>query len=199
MEFKVYEQLWFPTPVWECPVIGIDNNAIKEYCQRVRKEKPGVQISNRGGWHSGELIYPIPAELESLFQNMEAFVNDVCARHTGTKDLVMGNFWININSHHDFNMPHDHQGSVLSGVYYVSVPEKGMGDLVLHRGDNAEFFLTSKVTRETTMSNAQTAIKPAKESSFYLFPSWTTHHVERNETHSERISIAFNFVHKNVI
>jgi len=199
MEFKVYEQLWFPTPVWECPVIGIDNNAIKEYCLRVRKEKPGVQISNRGGWHSGELIHPLPADLEILFQNLEAFVNDVCARHTGTQELSLGNFWININGYHDFNMPHDHQSSVLSGVYYVSVPEENMGDLVLHRGDNAEFFLTSKVTRETTMTNAQTAIKPAKESSFYIFPSWTIHHVERNETRSERISIAFNFVHKNVL
>jgi len=199
MEFKVYEQLWFPTPVWECPVIGINNQEIKNYCLRVRNEKPGVNISNRGGWHSGELIHPIPAELESLFQNMEAFVNDVCARHTGTQELALGNFWININGHHDYNMPHDHQGSVLSGVYYVSVPEEGMGDLVLHRGDNAEFFLTSKVKREMTMTNALSMNKPAKESTFYIFPSWTVHHVERNDTHSERISIAFNFVHKKLL
>ena len=59
MEFKVYEQLWFATPIWECPVSGIDNKSIKDYCLEVRKEKRGVQVSNRGGWHSNELIHEV--------------------------------------------------------------------------------------------------------------------------------------------
>ncbi len=194
MEFKVYEQLWFATPVWECPVSGIDNQSIKDYCLEVRRQKEGVTISNRGGWHSGELLFPIPKALEELFNDLNVFANDVCSRYTGIKDLQVGNFWININGHHDYNLIHDHQNSILSGVYYVSVPKENMGDLVLHRGDNAEFFLTSKVKREQTMANAFSVAKPAKESTFYLFPSWIKHHVERNETHSERISIAFNFI-----
>lgn len=199
MEFKVYEQLWFATPVWECPVIGIDNKSIKEYCLQVRKQKPGVTISNRGGWHSGELLFPIPIALEELFTDLNVFVNDVCARYTGIKDLQIGNFWININGHHDYNMAHDHQNSILSGVYYVSVPKDNMGDLVLHRGDTMEFFMTSKVEREQTMANALSVNKPAKESTFYLFPSWIKHHVERNESKEERISIAFNFVAKEFV
>jgi hypothetical protein len=44
------------------------------------------------------------------------------------------------------------------------------------------------------MANASTIVKPAKESTFYLFPSWIKHHVERNESNEERISIAFNFI-----
>lgn len=193
MEFKVYEQLWFAIPIWECPVSGIDNQPIKEYCLEVRKQKQGVTISNRGGWHSNELIFPIPKPLEQLFSDMEVFVNDVCYRYTGTK-LKFGNFWININGHHDYNLLHDHQKSVLSGVYYVDAPEENMGDLVLHRGDNAEFFLTSDIQREQTNANAFNCVKQAKSSTFYLFPSWTKHHVERNESYKERISIAFNFV-----
>jgi hypothetical protein len=79
----------------------------------------------------------------------------------------------------------------------VQVPEPDMGDLVLHRGDAAEFFLTSKVKREPTMANAISVPCPVKESMFYLFPSWVKHSVERNNTDSERISIAFNFVSPN--
>jgi uncharacterized protein (TIGR02466 family) len=196
MEFKVYEQLWFPTPVWECPVSGIDNKEIKEYCLKVREKNPGVVISNRGGWHSDKLLFPIPDSLQNLIDDMTVFVNDVCYRYTGTQ-LKFGNLWININGHHDYNLIHDHQKSILSGVYYVSVPEDNMGDLVLHRGDNAEFFFTSDVQRESTMANSFSCVKPAKESTFYLFPSWIKHHVERNESHKERISVAFNFVHLN--
>ena len=194
MEFKVYEQLWFPTPIWECPVTGIDNKEIKDYCLKVRKEKPGTTISNRGGWHSNELISPLPNSLQDLFNDMTVFVNDVCYRYTGT-ELKFGNFWININGKHDYNLLHNHQKSVLSGTYYVDVPEDNMGDLVLHRGDSAEFFL--KDIKEMTMANALSCTKQAKTSTFYLFPSWIKHHVERNESDKERISIAFNFVPLN--
>jgi uncharacterized protein (TIGR02466 family) len=194
MEFKVYEQEWFTTPVWECPVSGIDNKSIKNYCLQVKKEKPGVIVSNRGGWHSKELITPLPQDLEILFNDLTIFVNDVCARYTGINNLKLGNFWININGHHDYNIAHDHQNSILSGVYYISVPKNNMGDLVLHRGDNAEFFLTNSVERVPTMANALSVNKPAQESTFYLFPSWIKHHVERNESNDDRISIAFNFV-----
>ena len=194
MEFKVFERLWWATPVWECPVEGIDNKSIAEYCYKVKQEKPGVNISNRGGWHSGELITPIPSALEQLFNELTVFVNDVPQRYMGTSDLVLGNWWVNINGKHDYNMPHDHQNSVLSGTYYVQVPEENMGDLVLHRGDNAEFFLTSKVEKQPTMANAMSIPCPVKESMFYLFPSWVKHSVDRNESDLERISIAFNFV-----
>jgi uncharacterized protein (TIGR02466 family) len=197
MEFKVFERLWWATPVWECPVEGIDNKSIAEYCYKVKEEKPGVNISNRGGWHSGELITPIPSALEQLFNELTVFVNDVPQRYMGTSDLVLGNWWININGKYDYNEQHDHQNSVLSGTYYVQVPEENMGDLVLHRGDNAEFFLTSKVEKQPTMANAMAVPCPVKESMFYLFPSWVKHSVERNNTDSERISIAFNFVSPN--
>lgn len=194
MEFKVFERLWWPTPVWDCPVIDIDNKSIADYCQQVRKEKPGVNISNKGGWHSGELLFPLPQDLEQLFNDLTIFVNDVAARYTGTSELILGNWWININGKYDYNHPHDHQNSVLSDTYYVSVPDDNMGDLVLHRQDNAEFFLTSKVKREETMANTLSVQCPIKESMFYLFPSWVKHSVDRNESDLERISIAFNFV-----
>ena len=196
MEFKVYEQLWFATPVWECPVIDIDNNSIKDYCLEVKNKKPGVVISNKGGWHSNDLLLPLPKDLENLFNDLTIFVNDVCTRYTGLNDLELGNFWININGKYDYNLAHDHQKSIISGVYYVSVPENNMGDLVLERGDNMEYFLGADLKAEPTMANAQSCIKPPQESVFYLFPSWVKHRVERNESDKERISIAFNFVPK---
>ena len=194
MEFKVFERLWWATPVWECPVIDINNESIRDYCLKVKEEKEGIIISNRGGWHSQDLLLPLPEALENLFSDLTVFVNDVAARYTGTSNLMLGNWWININGQHDYNVPHDHQNSVLSGVYYVEVPEENMGDLILHRGDNAEFFLTSKIQRETTMSNISDVVCKSKESLFYLFPSWIKHSVGKNESSKERISIAFNFV-----
>jgi hypothetical protein len=72
-----------------------------------------------------------------------------------------------------------------------------MGDLVLHRGDTAEYFLKSDVERISTKTNSFVAVKKPIESFFYIFPSWVKHHVEKNNSHGERISIAFNFVPSN--
>ena len=194
MEFKVYERLWWSTPVWECPVTNIDNESIRDYCLQVRKEKPGVIISNRGGWHSRDLILPIPKALDQLFNDLIVFSNDVGSRYTRINNITLRNWRSNINCPHDYNMPHDHQNSILSGTYYVSVPEENMGNLILHREDKSEFFLTSKVKREETMANNLAIDCPIQESMFYLFPSWVKHSVERNEGTQERISIAFNLV-----
>lgn len=194
MEFKVYEQLWWSTPIWECPVIGIDNEEIKDYCLQTREKVPGTIISNRGGWHSKEMLFPVASALTQLFTDINVFVNDVCARYTGMTNLEVANFWVNINGHHDYNTAHDHQKSILSGVYYVSVPDDNMGDIVFHRGDNAEYFLSTNSNYTPTMATALSCKKPPKESTFYLFPSWIKHSVERNESHKERISIAFNVV-----
>jgi len=192
MEFKVYEQLWFPTPIWEVPVTGIDNESIKDYCLQTREKLPGTTISNRGGWHSNELLSPAPEDLDKLINDITVFSNDVCFRYLGI-ELKFGNFWININGKHDYNLLHDHQKSILSGVYYVDVPEQNMGDLVLVRPDNADYFLNGKV-EEVTMANSPVCVKKAVTSTLYLFPSWIKHYVERNESEKERISIAFNLV-----
>jgi uncharacterized protein (TIGR02466 family) len=197
MEFKVFEHLYWATPLWECPVKGINNEPIKQYCLEVRDKKQGITISNRGGWHSKELILPIPIELETLFNDLTIFVNDVAARHTGASNLILGNWWININRKYDYNVPHIHQNSVLSGVYYVSVPQSNMGNLILHRNDTAEYFLNFRVKTQPTAANMLFVECPVEESKFYLFPSWVKHSVERNEGDEERISIAFNFVSPN--
>lgn len=194
MKFKAHEQFLWPIPIWECFVDDIDNKSIVNYCHKVREEKPGVIISNRGGWHSNEIIFPLPFTLEQLFDNLVDFVNDIPYDYMGIPKLKLGNWWININSKHDYNTPHHHQHSILSGVYYVSVPDSNMGDLILHRGDSAEFFIDPKIQHKPTTINSLEHPLSIKESMFYLFPSWVKHSVEKNKSDKERISIAFNFV-----
>ena len=194
MEFSIHEELWFSTPIWESEVKNIDNNEIKDYCLWLKDNTKGAFISNRGGWHSSEIVLPLPNQLMTLFNNLELFVNEQCYKHLGVGNLKLGNFWVNINTNGSYNLLHDHQNSILSGVYYVSVPYDNMGDLVLHRGDTAEYFLKSDVERVSTKANSFVSVKKPIESLFYIFPSWVRHHVESNYSDGERISIAFNFI-----
>jgi len=194
LNFNFEKNVIFPTFVWDIFIEGIDNQSIKNYCLNVRENKQGIQISNRGGWHSKELIYPLPNSLETLFSNIENFCSDVCSPEIGISNLKVGNFWININGKYDYNIAHDHQKSILSGVFYVDVPENNMGDIHFHRDDNAEFFITSSVEKNSNSFNENIVSISPKTNQLLLFPSWIKHSVGRNESNSERISIAFNLV-----
>jgi uncharacterized protein (TIGR02466 family) len=197
MEFSIHKENWFSTPIWESEVKNINNQEIKNYCLYLKDNTKGVNISNRGGWHSSEVLLPMPQDLTSLFSNIEIFANENCYNEIGISNLKFGNFWVNVNYPGAYNIAHDHQNSILSGVYYVSVPFDNMGDLVLHRGDNAEYFLKSNVERVSTKSNSLVAVKKPIESVFYIFPSWVKHYVESNISPGDRISIAFNLIQEN--
>ena len=122
------------------------------------------------------------------------YVNGYCSRITGITDLVLGNFWININGKYTYNRRHDHQNSVLSGVYYVDCEGENIGNFVVERNDTMEFF-AGKYKGSPTMQVAL-PIKPLTNFLFIL-PSWTHHSVEMNMENRDRISIAFNFVEPN--
>ena len=176
---------------------GVDNDAIKEYCYHLKDNTEGVTISNRGGWHSKEILEPLPDALNELFSNFLGFVNDYCAQITGLNNLMLGNFWVNINQKYNYNRPHDHQNSILSGVYYVDCEGDDVGNFVAERDDTAEFFLGS-YKNVSGFTGTSFAITPLTGFAF-LMPSWMLHSVEQNLTDRDRISIAFNFVNPDVV
>ena len=143
LEFISNEHMLFPTPFWQIQIKGVDNEALKEYAYTLRDNTEGVVISNRGGWHSKEMLKPLPDALNLLFTNFQGFVNDYCAQITGLNQLQVGNFWFNINGKHHYNRTHDHQNSILSAVYYIDAEGDDIGNFVVERDDTAEFFLGS--------------------------------------------------------
>ena len=197
LEFISNEHNLFPNPLWQIQIKGVDNDAIKEYCYHLKDNTEGVTISNRGGWHSKEILEPLPDALNELFSNFLGFVNDYCAQITGLNNLMLGNFWVNINQKYDYNRTHDHQNSILSAVYYVDAEGDDIGNFVAERDDSAEFFLGS-YKNVSGFTGTSFAITPLTGFAF-LMPSWMLHSVEQNLTDRDRISIAFNFVNPDVV
>ena len=192
LSFISREHMLFATPFWQTKVEGVDNEPIKKYCYEMREKKPGVVISNRGGWHSKEILQPIPDELQNFFTQVQAWANNYCAQITGITDLVLGNWWVNINPKHTYNRTHDHQQSILSGVYYVDCEGDNIGELVVERDDNMEFFAGRYQGSSPICMNS---FRMLPYTGFLLmFPAWTYHSVEANLEDRDRISIAFNLV-----
>jgi len=194
LNFISREHMLFPTPFWQTQVKGVDNAPIKEYCYELKDKTEGVVISNRGGWHSKEILQPIPKELQNFFNQVTSYVNNYCAQITGITDLALGNFWVNINPPGTYNRRHDHQKSILSGVYYVDCEGSNIGNFVIERDDNMEFFagkyMNSPIMQQSFSITPLTGF-------LFILPAWTYHSVEMNMEDRDRISIAFNFVGHN--
>ena len=186
----------FPTPFWQIQIKGVDNEALKEYAYTLRDNTEGVVISNRGGWHSKEMLKPLPDALNLLFTNFQGFVNDYCAQITGLNQLQVGNFWFNINGKHHYNRTHDHQNSILSAVYYIDAEGDDIGNFVVERDDTAEFFLGS-YKNLNQFTGTSFPITPLTGFAF-IMPSWVKHSVDANLEDRDRISLAVNFIRHDI-
>ena len=196
LNFVSQEHMLFPTPFWQTQVQGVDNASIKEYCYKLKNETKGVVISNRGGFHSQELLQPIPEALTFLVNQIHSYINGYCSQITGINDLAVGNLWVNINPTGTYNRTHDHQNSILSAVYYIDARGDNIGSFVAERDDSAEFFLGT-YKNITPFTSTSFSITPLTGFAF-IMPSWVLHSVEQNFEDRDRISLAVNFIRHDI-
>jgi uncharacterized protein (TIGR02466 family) len=183
----------FPTRIWQAQLKGrgLDMPELVNLVSAVRRQQPApAGRSNRRGWNSVDktvLDRPGFAALNTLVRaGIEAALVEMGAAGIGY-DLES---WINIHDEGGFNFLHVHEGSYLSGSFYLQVPA-GSGNLIfrdprpgvvhgLFKGPNANGY-------------RDVSLRP-EDGLLVLFPSWLEHFVEPHEGHEPRIVIAFNAV-----
>ena len=183
----------FPIPVLKTQ-LDYPVDEIKALCQIERSKDPtGVNISNHGGWQSGNINYPdspffFLSDIEKICQE---FAKDILKIN---KSISLMNTWININQKYNSNQTHSHPACILSGVYYVKTP-KECGNiqfqhpvLDLMERDWNDIILDSDLNQ---YSSPQWWLL-SEEKTLYVFPSWIKHLVQPNMSDEERISISFN-------
>jgi len=184
----------FPTPVWQ-DTLSCDLYAMKKYIFSLQDQQQGRVVSNLHGWQSESYLpenlmqTPICQFISVLEKKIK-----VCASDYGSsKQPVISNLWFNVNPSGASNSTHVHTDSFLSGVFYVQAPDN-CGDIVFERQAHEQYILGSHIRNSTIIpSAAQWKFKP-KHNLLLIFPAWTPHHVEINNSESKRISISFNIL-----
>ena len=116
-------------------------------------------------------------------------------------ELEFANVWINMNNKGGYNEVHTHPGCIMSGVYYVKVPNGDCGQIAFHR-DGMDAYLLHSLGVAEDMSTGEaphcsaTWSYPPVENRLFVFPAWLSHGVRENLTDEDRISISFNLVSK---
>ena len=135
---------------------------------------------------------PVFGELQKeVDKHVAAFVKELELDLKGRK-LVMDSLWINILPPGGIHTSHIHPHSVISGTYYVTIPD---GASALKFEDPRLGFMMAAPPRKKKAKpdNRQFAYIAPAPGTVLLWESWLRHEVPVNEAESERISVSFNY------
>ena len=189
--------------------LKLDLPSILFYSNYLRlKNRKGVIKSNIGGWQSPSFAKNQNVFFdEYFFPSIYSYVQDY-AKFIGFNYMPeLSNYWINFNYKDNSNEKHSHPRSIISGVYYVSVPENsGNFNIINPESEVLELYLSYAGERNnnTLVCNSNNLIYRnlcfyeqsfiSRPNNLILFPSWMKHRVDLNRTNKRRVSIAFNFI-----
>lgn len=189
----MHTELWFPSVVWSSILNNIDNSSLKTFAYDRKRNDVGRVVSNYGGYQSSDLLTGDHPEIDKLVETLNKEAN-FCAKQVGIGEVQIYNIWLNINPPNSYNHLHNHVGAVFSGVYYVDAVDK-QGNIQFERSDGAEYHIPEYVDKETYYTSTR-ATYACKTNALYIFPGWLKHSVQGNQSHSDRISVSFNYGEK---
>jgi len=184
--------------------LDIDNEQIKNFCLDYQKTHgdDGRKVSNVGGYQS-KLIWGNDLsklkELYSLFDHTLYHCNNYFDSYAKTDEyeLYLDGAWLNINPKHTYNSEHLHPHAYYSCVYYVQCDEESGPIRFYHPCEFFEYdwkinYLKDEDTLEKLGAFSHNVWFKTKEKELLIFPSWSKHSVDPNESENDRISIAMN-------
>ncbi len=186
---------WFPTPIWDFTVDNyqqLNATLLSEIEEEQQRDRQGMSISNNLGWHSVNTLHQRD-RFSGFTQNIHRNVLEVAKElrwDLRQFSLTITTCWANVNGKFSSNFMHHHANSILSGAYYLKVPENS-GAIYFADPRPAALMLVPPVEEFNPLTYSKVIYKP-RIGSMLLFPSWLMHGVETNMSEESRISIAFN-------
>jgi uncharacterized protein (TIGR02466 family) len=181
----------FEVSIWGSK-IDVDNDSLSKHILYLEQ----TQQSDEGstwGWKSGTLVDTIPC-VTSLHTAIQTQI-DLYAKQLALPQMKISSSWANVNNFKDFNMLHEHPGSVLSGVYYVNATiDQGPINFV-NPADKISWAGFHHRLAYNHMNSEQWHLN-SQTGTLYIFPAYLRHYVSPNSKRdSKRISVSFNTVY----
>lgn len=181
----------FPTRIWQAELTALEPNlpqwVAEVLAMRAAAPKAAGRTCRRG-WNSEEMTVlerPGFAPLREAIR--AACANALAEMGQGGRAFYLQS-WVNLHDRGGFNYLHLHEGSLLSGSFYLQVPP-GSGQFVFR--DPRPGVIHGFVKGAVPNGHADIHLTPSA-GLLVLFPCWMEHYVEPHESDTARITIAFN-------
>ena len=197
-------ETFFPTKLYRARLKGSDAlNADLVRSARVlaNEDKAGREWCRTHGYRGytsyaslNDLPWRDPAFAalkEQLDEHAIQFARDLDFDLAG-RSLEIDSMWVNVLSPGGAHSGHIHPLSVLSGTYYVSVPD-GAGALKLEDPRLAMMMAAPPQKVRVRNDNRRFVYVAPAEGAVLLWESWLRHEVPVNESKQDRISVSFNY------
>ncbi len=170
-----------------CRAFADDDEAGQAWSQ----QKAYLGYTSYGSMNDLPLRAPAFAQLKTLLDKHVAVFADKLDYDLGGKKLKLDNMWINVLEHLGTHSGHIHPHSVLSGTFYVNIPE---GAAALRFEDPRLGLMMHAPTRRQNRSEHQSFVSVTPEAgTVLLWESWLRHEVPINLSEDVRISVSFNY------
>jgi uncharacterized protein (TIGR02466 family) len=188
-ELEAYDL--FPTRIWQARleplVLQLPRWVGEVLAMRAASPQPAGRTI-RQGWNSEDMnVLERPG-----FAALRAAIRAACASALGEMGQRHREFylqsWVNLHDRGGFNFLHQHEGSLLSGGFYLQVPP-GSGQFVCR--DPRPGVIHGYVKGGVPNGHADIHLTPSA-GLLVLFPCWLEHYVEPHGSDEPRIMIAFN-------
>ena len=192
--------LWFPSIIYAGVNENINRGFLKKTALHWKALEPNPDYSsnsNDGGWH-GRSIEDIDTVEDDLKDNILEFKNaldeevEFVRKEVGFPELEFQNFWINVNGLGASHKIHNHPESMLSGVFYIDIPDSNTSNIQFYRDDDAEYYIPTNLESYNNITSIEATYKPVS-GLMLIFPSWIKHGVTTNKSNEDRIAVSFNY------
>jgi uncharacterized protein (TIGR02466 family) len=171
--------------------LDLDLDKLENFIKNLESDnRAGRKLSNAGGWQSKELDFR-NNELSGLTEAIETRSENIKQLLGIKKEIHFLSMWANVNRYKDYNRPHVHSKSLISGVFYIKC-NTDSGKIVFENPDNTMRYYLDQIDLDHNQFNSVHWAVPPERNKLILFPSWLMHSVEPNLSQEDRISISFN-------
>jgi uncharacterized protein (TIGR02466 family) len=172
----------FQTPIWGF-MLKDQHYQTYDYVDKVlelQSKETSEKKSNFGGWQSRDNLNDTEGIFREFISTLEKISNNILCDKSN-KRFKVTEMWANVNYKYCYNAAHTH-GGILSGVFYLQVPENS-GKLI---------FCNPAVRADGHLLRPKNYPIVPERLACIMFPSWLEHYVEPNLSDEPRISISFN-------
>ena len=185
------KNMW-PTTTYTFTINDFNNEYIKNKVLEREQKGLGFRFDpiQGGGWQSNKDL--LDNDFSFFKQSLLIGINEILSQiYVDDASVKMINSWANIIRKGEYTMPHIHEESSWSCVYYVTPTE----DANLYFKDPRLLEYMDKSHHYLRQPYANMIRKrPFNAGEAILFPSWLEHGVGPNTSDNARMSIACNFL-----
>jgi uncharacterized protein (TIGR02466 family) len=192
----------FVTRLYQAQLSLVRNRALERTCLGFADEDQAGRRWAKDHGYDGYTSYAslddltrrasVLAELErDIARHVTLFARDA-QFELGRKKLALDSLWLNVMEKGAVHAAHIHPHAVVSGTYYVTVPDKA-GAIRFEDPRLAMLMAAPPRKEKASPANRSFVTIAPKPGMLLLWESWLRHGVELNRAKGQRISVSFNY------